>query len=131
MARVEELVSFRKEVNNLTKVIQTSQTQSSNKQMILDVGSKGLQFSAEQMILDQIRFDHIEDRLITIPNANEKTLRWLFHDGQAADGTQSSTFGTWLLSNRFDPGLRLIKRSSNYLVSRNTYQKRPMKTLMP
>ncbi|KAK4449067.1 hypothetical protein QBC34DRAFT_326556 [Podospora aff. communis PSN243] len=65
--------------------------------ILLNVAEKGIQYSAEQAVLDKLRFDSIDDRYQGIPLAHYKTLSWVF--GTQANAVASpSPFADWLAS---------------------------------
>ncbi|KAG8165596.1 hypothetical protein KVR01_004148 [Diaporthe batatas] len=64
--------------------------------ILLGAAAKGSRYSVEQAILEDLRFDAINDRHDTIRDAHEQTLTWLFGTD---DQCSPSTFDAWLTSD--------------------------------
>jgi hypothetical protein len=63
---------------------------------LLGAAAKGSRYSSEQLILEQLRFDAINDRHDTIRMAHEQTLSRLFGEGAQRS---PATFDDWLVSH--------------------------------
>jgi hypothetical protein len=63
---------------------------------LLGAAARGSRYSAEQIILEQLRFDEIDYRYDTIREADEHTLSWLFSTGEQHS---PATFHDWLGSD--------------------------------
>lgn len=87
---------FRTSFEDLEKKLQQNESRNHVMTALLDAARKGSRYSAEQIILEHLRFDTIYDRHDSIRTAHEQTLSWLF-----GKGTQRSpaTFDDWLSSD--------------------------------
>lgn len=63
---------------------------------LLGAAARGSRYSAEQIILEQLRFDEIDYRYDNIREAHEHTLSWLFSTGEQRS---PATFYDWLGSD--------------------------------
>jgi hypothetical protein len=63
---------------------------------LLGAAARGSRYSAEQIILEQLRFDEIDYRYDNIHKAHEHTLSWLFGTGEQHS---PATFHDWLGSD--------------------------------
>jgi hypothetical protein len=63
---------------------------------LLSAAARGSRYSAEQIILEQLRFDEIDYRYDNIREAHEHTLSWLFSTGEQHS---PATFHDWLGSD--------------------------------
>jgi NACHT domain len=63
---------------------------------LLGAAARGSRYSAEQIILEQLRFDEIDYRYDTIREAHEHTLSWLFSTGEQRS---PASFYDWLGSD--------------------------------
>lgn len=66
--------------------------------IFLQVAEKGVQYSAEQIILEKFRFNAIDDRYEGIPSAHRNTFSWIFAP-EADDTVPLSSFVQWLTSS--------------------------------
>jgi hypothetical protein len=91
--------SFEELFRDLGRGGETSTDKEVLAQTMSEASEKGLQYSAEQVILESLRFDRLEDRYSDISKAHRSTLKWLFGK---ADDTQRhlpfATFAEWLAS---------------------------------
>lgn len=98
--RSEDLKDLKKHFTNLFKGISEKMDSEGLREEttsdLLRAAKKGSQYSFEQTILDQLRFDAIDMRQESIQAAHGQTLSWLFGRG----GHRSpATFEEWLVGN--------------------------------
>ncbi|KAK4033791.1 hypothetical protein C8A01DRAFT_49701 [Parachaetomium inaequale] len=79
----------------LQKELEPDESRSAPMSVVLQVAEKEVQYSAEQLILDKLRFDSMQDRYEGVSSAHYKTLSWVF--GSQKDAPLSS-FAEWLTS---------------------------------
>jgi len=102
--RTEEIYRLREETINLFKQMEKRVYEEGAKtkafvQLSHNV-ERGKEYSAEQRILDFLRFDTMEDRHIGTRPAHEKTLSWIFEETLSTDASQPHTNSVeWLKSD--------------------------------
>jgi hypothetical protein len=79
----------------LQKELEPDESRSAPMSVVLQVAEKEVQYSAEQLILDKLRFDAMQDRYEGVSSAHYKTLSWVF--GSEKDAPLS-LFAEWLTS---------------------------------
>lgn len=65
--------------------------------LLLHAGEKGIQYSAEQLLLEQLRFDVMDDRHVAISAAHKQTFAWIFEEA-SNDQRSLPEFDDWLAS---------------------------------
>ena len=92
---LEELKSFAKEAQSQVKE-KTLDEEELSKQ-IDKIAADGGQYSAEQRILQCLRFPRLEDRYSSISPAHLQTLSWVYNS--EVDQDDAATFAQWLSSD--------------------------------
>jgi hypothetical protein len=92
---LEELKSFAREAQSHVK-LRTLNEEELTKQFD-KIAADGVQYSAEQRILQCLRFPRLEDRYSSISPAHLRTLTWIFDSDIGQNGSDdSATFVEWL-----------------------------------
>lgn len=65
--------------------------------LLLRAGEQAQQYSAEQMVLEKLRFDVMDERHISISDVHEKTFEWIFSDTPTSSQALSG-YVEWLTS---------------------------------
>lgn len=94
-AELEELKSFALSAQKHTR--QKSVNEEELSEQIDKITADGEQYSAEQMILQCLRFSRIEDRYSSVSPAHLQTLSWVYDT--EVDQDNSATFVEWLSSD--------------------------------
>lgn len=95
-----QLQTLRQDLNRgfeaISGELQKQESRGSALELLLRTAAQGSQYSAEQYILERLRFDEINHRRLNIRVAHNQTLSWLF-----GDETQRSpaTLDEWLVSD--------------------------------
>ena len=87
---------FRDVFNSIGDKLQENESRNRMMATLLSAAAKGSRYSAEQVILEHLRFDEINDRRDTICEAHEQTFSWLFDTGEQHS---PATFDDWLSSS--------------------------------
>jgi hypothetical protein len=97
--RVNDLVLLQRDMRDIFTGIEDKlrkqETRNQTMQALLTAAASGSRYSAEQIILEQLRFDEIDYRFDAIRRAHEQTLSWLFGD---VEQRSPATFDEWLSS---------------------------------
>ncbi|KAJ4176077.1 hypothetical protein NW767_015565 [Fusarium falciforme] len=98
--RTGEIQGLRKQFDELFSGIKDALQKEDSREhtiaALLSAAAQGSRYSAEQMILEHIRFESINDRHDTIRVAHKQTLSWLFSTGERRS---PATFDDWLVSD--------------------------------
>lgn len=103
-ARTEELLQLRNDtINHFKQMEQGMNEEGAKTRAFIHLShnvEKGKEYSAEQRILDCLRFETMEDRHVSIQSAHEKTFSWIFKEGLDAAASQPHmSFVKWLESD--------------------------------
>lgn len=95
-----QLQTLRQEFNRGFEVIsdelQKQESRGDALELLLRTAAQGSQYSAEQYILERLRFDEIDHRRRNIRMAHKQTLSWLFGDEKQRS---PATLDDWLVSD--------------------------------
>ncbi|KAL8310944.1 hypothetical protein RB597_001950 [Gaeumannomyces tritici] len=100
-ARAKDIQDLRDRLHgaydDLKKELRRDESRRAPMSALLHVAEKEVQYSAEQAVLDKLRFDTIDDRYEGIRLAHSKTFCWIFGTQLEKDAPPSS-FSEWLAS---------------------------------